>query len=140
MKDAELLLAKSKGRWDFGEFRAKVVGKAPVVVLVESELGVCGGFAAVPFQDKMDEFVADPTGASFVFSLRPAAARYPLKDKSRALCLRSGGGGGFDFGVCLAIYSDGDIARYETTYAVPSGWATGDYVKVTRLEVWRVAS
>jgi hypothetical protein len=74
------LVAKGAGPWDFDEFKAKVVGKAPLLVIVEGGGGVCGGFAAVPFQDGEDEYVADPTGASFVFSLRPTVAQYPLMD------------------------------------------------------------
>jgi cell division protein FtsB len=146
---AELLLAKDAGPWDFGEFKARVVGKAIVECVDGTNRfgdhhagGVCGGFAAVPFQDKMDEFVADPTGASFVFSLGPTVARYPLQDKARALFLGSGKGGAFMFlfALCLRIFNEGDMSRLENTYAVPSGWKTSGYVKFTRLEVWRVTS
>jgi hypothetical protein len=139
IKPAELLLAKGAGEWDFGELRAKVIGKAPILVIVEFAGGVCGGFAAVPFQDKMDEWIADPTGASFVFSLRPTVARYPLKGKTKAVFLDSRCGGGFKFGApCLGIWNDGDMSRREETYAVPSGW--GGCVEFTRFEVCRVAS
>jgi hypothetical protein len=87
----------------------------------------------------MEEFVADPTGASFVFSLRPTTARYPLKDKAKALILKAGGA--FLFGQdCLTIGNDGAMRRWEYTYAVPSGWTTGGYVKFTRFEVWRVTT
>jgi hypothetical protein len=151
LKTAELLLAKGAGPWDIGEFKAKVVGRAPLLVIVEfldstdhwgeTHAGdVCGGFAAVPFEDKMYKYVADPTGASFVFSLRPTAARYPLKDEASAVILGSGGGGCFWFGYCLEICSDGDMYRNEETYAVPSGWKTGSFVKFTRFEVWRVTA
>jgi hypothetical protein len=142
LKAAELRLAKGKGEWDLGEFKAKVVGEAPLLVIVEFAGGLCGGFAAVPFEykggwiDRDDNYVADATGTSFVFSLRPTAARYPLQDKSKAHFLS---GYGFQFGdTCLGIYDDGGMGRYENPhYAVPSGWETGD-VKFTRFEVWRV--
>jgi hypothetical protein len=138
---AELLLAKSAGPWDFGEFKAKVVGKAPLLVLVDFAGGVCGGFAAVPFPDRMDKFVADSTGASFVFSLRPTVARFPLQDKAKAVHLAPEWGGSFRFGICcLAIFSDGRMFRLENAYAVPSAWETRDWVKITRFEVWRVTS
>jgi hypothetical protein len=133
---AELLLAKGAGEWPFDEFKAKVVGKAPLLVIVEFAGGVCGGFAAVSFPDKAEEFVADPTGASFVFSLQPTA-RYPLKDSLEALILDSTPCFAFGNG-CLGIFSDGDMGREERSYAVPSGWETDGYVKFTRFEVWRV--
>jgi hypothetical protein len=158
LKAAELHIAKGSGPWDFGEFKAKVVGRAPLLVIVEFAGGVCGGFAAVPFED---EDVADPTGASFVFSLRPTAAWYPLKDKAIAVYL---GSQGFSFGnLCLGIHRDGNMYRAEKPtwqgsvrflfgdsclsigdrderlqYAVPSGWKTDGWVRFARLEVWRV--
>jgi hypothetical protein len=132
VKRAELLLAKGAGPWDFGEFKAKVVGKAPFVVLVEFAGGVCGGFAAVPFEGS--GWIADRTGTSFVFSLRPTAGRYPLKNKAEALFLSSNF---FSFR-CLLINNGGDMLREELPqYAVPSGWKTGR-VKFARFEVWRV--
>jgi hypothetical protein len=138
LKSAELLLAKRAGKWDIGEFKAKVIGKSPIVVLVEFAGGVCGGFAAVPFQDKPGEYVADPTGASFVFTILPAVARHPLEEKAKALGMASTG---FSFGygpACLGVYGGGRMYRDDTTYAVPVGWRTC-YVKYTRFEVWRVA-
>jgi hypothetical protein len=135
LKAAEPLMAKGGGPWDFGGFKAMVIGKSPVLVLVEFAGGVCGGFAAVPFEK--DELTADPTGTSFVFSLRPVAARYALKDKAEALylwpdCFQFGDG-------CLSIRNTGDMARREETYAVPSDWDTGGSVKFTRFEIWQVA-
>jgi hypothetical protein len=131
---AELLLSKGAGKWDMGEFKAKVIGKAPLLVLVEFAGGVCGGFAAVPFQDKVGEYVADPTGASFVFSLQPTAARYSLEDKARALHIWADG---FSFHECVTIWNDGEMRRMDRTYAVPSDWKTG-CVNFTRFEIWRV--
>jgi hypothetical protein len=61
-----------------------VVGNPPPVV-VELAGGVCCGFAAVVFEGF--GFIADLTSTSFVFSLRPTAARYPLKDTVQALLL-----------------------------------------------------
>jgi hypothetical protein len=137
LKAAELLLMKGAGPWDVGEFVSKVVGISPVLVVVEWAGGVCGGLAAVPFQHKISEFTADPTGASFVFSLRPTVARYPLQDKASALLL---GRGGFFFGLgCLAIAGTGEMHRREDTYAVPSGWAIRNVTSFKRFEVWRVA-
>jgi hypothetical protein len=47
---AELLFRCSAGRWEKDDLKAKIAGKAPLLVLVESEeLGICGGFVAVPF-------------------------------------------------------------------------------------------
>jgi hypothetical protein len=113
-----------------------VVGKSSLVVLVESELGVCGGFAAVPFPGKKWEVVADPSGATCVFSIRPTTARYPLKDEAEALVL---GSFVFAFGNCLGIWNDGEMTRSESTYAVPSGWATDwPHPMFTRFECWRV--
>ena len=134
--DAELLLRKGKGGWDFGEFESTVVDKSPVLVIVErSPRDVTGGLAMVPF--RRSGFIADPSGVSCVFSLRPKAARYRLEDKDKALQL---GSVGFDFGYeCLRIWHDGDMKRDECTYAVPSGWATGGFVPFTRFEVWHVA-
>jgi hypothetical protein len=134
VKSAELLLAKGEGPWDFREFEEKVVGQAPLVVLVESELGICGGLAAVPFLDKEWEVVADPSGATRVFSIKPTA-RYPLEDKAKALYL---GPGCFEFYGCLGILDCGEMGRNESTYAVPSGWETGiPCPKFTRFEIWR---
>jgi hypothetical protein len=137
---AELLLAKGAGEWPFDEFRAKVIGAAPLIVLVEFAGGVCGGFAAVPFPAR-EGWAADSTSSSFLFSLRPTAARYPLKDKANdkleALKL---GTMSFKFGdQGLTIWNDGDMLRRVDTYAVPSGWARW-YVKFTRFEVWRVTT
>jgi hypothetical protein len=149
---AELLLSKGAGPWDFDEFKAKVVGKAPVLVLVETNAwrpclewkgNVCGGFAAVPFEVRTGwngEWAADPTGESFVFSLRPTAARYSLEDKSKALCIPRGEIDLFAFGdCCLGIYDDDLVARYRWTHAVPAGWQSGGSVEFARFEVWRVA-
>jgi hypothetical protein len=86
LKVAELLLAKGSGPWKVSEFKAKVVGKGPLLVLVEFGDGVSGGFAAVPFEN-LDGYTADPMGTSFVFSLRPTAARCPIKSKAKALDL-----------------------------------------------------
>jgi uncharacterized small protein (DUF1192 family) len=136
LKGVERLLAKGRGRWKIGEFKSKVVGKAPVLVLVEWAGGICGGFAAVPFESGCS-YTADPTGTSFVFSLQPTEARYALKNKATALIVALAG---FRFGVgCLGVYYDGDMARCEETYAVPSCWGTGGCVMFTRFEVWRVA-
>jgi hypothetical protein len=139
LKVAELLLAQGSGGWDVGEFNANVVGKAPVLVLVEFAGGVCGGLAAVPFERRKFGFIPDPTGTSFVFSLRPKAARYALKDKAEALCL---GPKGFAFGdCCIGILDDGWMMKREQCYAVPSGWAAeGEGVEFARFEVWRVAA
>ena len=71
-----------------------------------------------------------------MFSLRPTAAQYPLKDKAEALGLNPNC---FWFGYnCLAIFNDGNMLREGKTYAVPSGWDTRGYVKFTRFEVGRV--
>jgi hypothetical protein len=137
LKAAELLLMKGGGPWDIGEFVTKVVGISPVLVVVEWPGGVCGGLAAVPFQHKPGEFTGDPTGASFVFSLRPTVARYPLHEKASALLL---GPFGFMFGLgCLAIAGTGEMHRREAVYAVPSCWAIGSVTPFKRFEVWRVA-
>ena len=123
----ELLLARGEGSWDFGEFRSNVFGRSPLIVIVESALrGVSGGFAALPFQG--EGFIADPTGASSVFSLWPAMRHqlYPGIAKALHVIEPSVGIGIF----CLGI---------ENTYAVPSGWETPDFVKVRRFEIWRVA-
>jgi hypothetical protein len=135
--NAQLLLRKGEGPWNLREFVEKVVGQAALVVLVESELGVCGGFAAVAFPDKEREYVADPSGATCVFSIKPTTARYPLEYKAGALYL---GSDVFSFAGCLGIYSGGVMARREFAYAVPSGWATdlSSYPKFTRFECWRV--
>ena len=135
---AELLLAKGEGAWNYAEFESKVAGKSPVLVLVESELGICGGLAAVPFLAESAQFVPDPVGASFVFSLRPTAARYPLEDKARAVQLWQGGS--FWFGDCIGIYSYGRMIRHERTYAVTSGWEAYERDPMfTRFEVWRIS-
>ena len=136
VKSAELLLAKGEGPWDIREFKEKVVGQAPLVVLVESELGICGGFAAVPFPDRVDKVVADPSGATCVFSIKPTTARYPLENKAGALWL---GSRSFAFVGCLGIFDNGKMSRWKDTYAVPSGWKTSwPYPKFTRFECWRV--
>jgi hypothetical protein len=137
---AELLLAKGAGRWEIGTFRAKAICKAPV--LIECAGGVSGGYAAVPFQGGDGDsaagcWTADPTGTSFVLSLRPTAGRYPLNGNEKALYLSHlsvhfGDG-------CLNVFVGGDMSRRERTYAVSSGWDTVDFLKFTRFEVWRVA-
>jgi hypothetical protein len=137
VKSAELLLAKGEGPWGIREFEENVVGQAPLVVLVESALGICGGFAAVPFEDRgICVPIADPSSASCVFSIKPTTARYPLTDEAEALGL---GSFVFGFGGCLAICDDGGMVRGEYTYAVPSGWETSEpYPRFTRFECWRV--
>jgi hypothetical protein len=112
-----------------------VAGQAP---LVESELGICGGLAAVPFPDEYkDWFVADPSGATCVFSIKPTTARYALDYEANALYR---GSDRFAFGDCLWIYNDGEMVRNAYAYAVPPGWVTGCYPhpKFTRFECWRV--
>jgi hypothetical protein len=138
IKVAEVLLRRGGGWWEFGEFKARVVGKAPILVLVEFGFRgeVCGGFAAVPFENGGSHFIGDPIGTSFVFSLRPTAARYRLKDRDQALLL---GSDVFAFGDgCIGVWGNGDMDWGENTYAVPSGWATAGRVKFRRFEVWRV--
>jgi hypothetical protein len=46
----------------------------------------------------------------------------------------------FEFGNgCLRIWNEGKIVRRESTYAVPSGWATSfPRPKITHFECWRV--
>jgi hypothetical protein len=134
------LLARGAGKWDFSEFRAKVVGKAPTLVLLESEDGLCGGYAAVPWAAGVGP-VSDPSGASFVFSIKPKVERFALVDKDLAI---GGCSDGFAFGDgCVWIWNDGEFARHENTYAVPKGWARGKselgvYPKFTRFEVWHL--
>jgi hypothetical protein len=91
---------------------------------------------SVPFEDEEDEVVGDPFGAIRVFSIEPTTARYPLKDRTAALCLRSWY---FSFYGCLTIFDDGGMVRLEETYAVPSGWETRfPHPKFTRIEIWRI--
>jgi hypothetical protein len=155
LKAAELIIAKGRGRWDFSEFEAKVVGRAPVLVLIEYADGVCGGVAAVPFQSSSVEYSTDPAGASFVFSLQPPA-RYPLKVRENALDWGSHGRGVnyLSFCRCLRIYDDGRMERWGSTpirskhtagvkwcdtYAVPFDWATSGRELFTRFEIWSIA-
>jgi hypothetical protein len=136
---AELLLAHGAGKWDVSEFRVKVVGKAPTLVLLESDDGLCGGYAAVPWP--AGGYVSDPWGASFVFSIKPKVERFPLIDEGKAIygCSIS-----FGFGaLCLWIGHYGEFMRQEKTYAVPKGWARGKSElgakpKFTRFEVWHL--
>ena len=93
------------------------------------------GLAAVPYQARQ-AYVADPTGASFVFSLLPTAARYPLKDLAKAIFL---GPDAFAFTGCLTIFDYGGMSRSSHTYAVPADWAIWPPVEFTGFEVWRVA-
>jgi hypothetical protein len=132
---AKPVFAKGRGRWGLAKLGVNIVDVAPILVLVEFAGGVCGGFAAVPFQVSKC-WSADPAGASFVFSLRPTAARHHLQDAARALWL---GSNGFMFGdCCLMILDDGSLFRYERTYAVSSGWEIWPLVPFTRFEVWHV--
>jgi hypothetical protein len=138
-KAADLLLAKGAGWWDPDEFKAKVFGKVPVVVLVGVAGGVSGGFSAVPFgvRSGVTElcWTADPTGTSFVFSLRPTAARSPLRAMAKATCW---GRAGFTLGDgCLTVLHDGRVIMRELAYVAPGGWvqSLGSWVKVTRFEV-----
>jgi hypothetical protein len=71
------LCSSSQRVWTRG--RSMSLRKAPVIVLIEFAGGVCGGFTAIPFEDA--RHVADSTGTSFVFSLRPKAQRYQLADR-----------------------------------------------------------
>jgi hypothetical protein len=89
-----------------------VVGHA---TLVESELCVCGGFAAVAFEDKW-QVVADPSGATCVISIKPTTARYRLEDKAGALVLAPMS---FAFYRCLGICGDGVMVRLEETARWP---------------------
>jgi hypothetical protein len=59
-------------RWGIDEFNARVVGKAPVLVLVEFAHGDCCRFAAVPFEHG-GESTVDPPGTSSVFGPRHPA-------------------------------------------------------------------
>jgi hypothetical protein len=128
-----LLLANDGGRWALDAVRAKVAGKAPTLTLVKSKLGLCGGYAAVPRTTSGYDFVGDPTGASFVFSIEPKVERFALVDKRQAV--RSGcvfGDG------CIWISARGKFERNENTYAVPSGWAS-EWRKFARFEIWHLA-
>jgi hypothetical protein len=147
LRGAELLLARDAGKWDFWEFLAKVLGKARTLVLVDSELGLCGGYAAVPWATS-DEWVSDPSGASFVFTIKPKVDRFALVSKALAIHspIRADDSEGFEFGGgCLQIWNDGLLVREKSTYAVPEGWALGDdedeeYPKFTRFEIWQLTA
>ena len=115
IKGAELLFGKGAGVWRFAEFIAAVVGKSPLVVIVEPARGdVSGGLAMVSLDATgypNNAYFADPTGASCVFSPLPTAGRYPLNDKAKALFR----GNSFGFGdCCLTIWDDGDCAGART--------------------------
>jgi hypothetical protein len=86
VKAAKLLLANS-GKFTEGEWDDAVGDAVPTLVLLKLVNGVvCGGVAAVAWP-KGEGCSADPTGTSFIFSLRPKMARYGLKsrDDDRAL-------------------------------------------------------
>ena len=150
---AELLISRGEGRWDMADFNAKVMNIAPVLVIVESPLGICGGLATVPFRDG---FVADPTGGSFLFELGPPV-RYPLKKTDKAICawrdcfmfgdwslvIRANGCMDRTSGI-MTVQADESswddrTERSAQTYAVPESWRTDGRVEFTRFEVWRVA-
>jgi hypothetical protein len=115
---------------DSGAVRAKVAGKAPTLVLVKPELGLCGGCAVGP--QEATGVVSDPAGASFVFSMEPKVERFASVDNDWALCRCC------VFGVgCLVICSDGTSRRKKNTCAVPSGWASSER-SFTRFEIWHV--
>jgi hypothetical protein len=52
------------GKWDLYEFKSRVVGRDPVILIVEWAASAAA-------------LLLDPTRASFVFSLPPKLARYP---------------------------------------------------------------
>jgi hypothetical protein len=68
----DLLLARGAGSLEDDALIVKVVGRTPILVLVESTGNVSGGPAALPFRNRGLR-IAEPTGISFVFSLPPVA-------------------------------------------------------------------
>jgi hypothetical protein len=83
-RGAELLFACDGGKWAEGAVTAKVAGKAPTLVLVNSPLGLCGGYTNVP-RPASAGWVADPSGTSFVFSLKPKVDRFASLDSDHAI-------------------------------------------------------
>jgi hypothetical protein len=134
---AELLMARD-GKWSIAEFKAKVVGKAPTLIFLESKGKLCSGYAAVAWPTEED-YVIDESGASFVFSIKPKVEQFPLVDKDGAVfrdsdpeCISFGDG-------TLQIWEDGEYVRKQETYAVPRSWVCGKrgaYPQITRFEVW----
>jgi hypothetical protein len=89
--------------------------------------------------------VGDPSGTSFLFSIKPKIEAFMLVDKPRAiLCIPQVHAFGLGAG-CLLIREDGTLERHEATYAVPKGWARGSIEgearpKIGRFEIWRLTT
>jgi hypothetical protein len=106
---AELLMARD-GKWSIAEFKAKVIGKAPTLIFLESEGKLCGGYAAVAWPTEED-YVTDDSGASFVFSIKPKVELFRLVDKDGAI-FRDSDPECISFGdACLQIWEDGEHER-----------------------------
>jgi hypothetical protein len=142
VKAAKLLLANS-GNITKEEWQAAVGDAAPTLVLLELVNGVvCGGVAAVGWP-KGGESSSDPSGASFVFSLRPKLKRFGLKSRERAL---DDVGRLKMFGYDLQIWGDqGHCCSHEgDQYAGPRaggeliGAKAGEDVDIVRMEVWQL--
>jgi hypothetical protein len=141
---AKLLMAHS-GKFTREVWEGAMGDAVPTLVLLELVNGaVCGGVAAVVWPKSCGSS-ADPTGASFVFSLRPKVARYALKSRSDRKALDDAGYLK-KFGGDLQIWGDSGrcFSRGEEAYAGPRadgeliGANERQYVGIVRLEVWRL--
>jgi hypothetical protein len=137
-----LLLRETADLWNMDDFRTKVEGIAPTLLLIKLHNGVeCGGVADVPWINSED---AVPSEGSFIFSLGDHPRRFDLiKSEGAVVC----GSVFFGFGEDLRVWSNGwgCSSAGEVCYAGPrnKGQLTGaragaDYREYESWELWRL--
>jgi hypothetical protein len=145
----QLWMEKRDLRWTMDEFRQKVGGIAPTLLLVEMPNGTeCGGVAGVPWPPAFAD-AKDPSNISCLFSLGATPARFDLVSANNlAICSHPVG---FWFGSCssgseLGVLSnaDGCVAIGGRCYAAPQGYGSligtspVDRRPYARWELWRL--
>jgi hypothetical protein len=137
-----LLLRVTDDLWNINDFRIKVEGIAPTLLLIKLKNGVeCGGVADIPW---INPGTAVPGEGSFIFSLGDHPRRFDLIKSEGAVVCRSVF---FGFGEDLRVWSNGwgCSSAGEVCYAGPRkrGQLTGaragaDYREYESWELWRL--
>jgi hypothetical protein len=142
MRFSQRQLLHTGGRsYDIGTMKGKIFGCAPLLVFVlVDDLHLVGGCSAVVLRGL--GAVADPSLASFIFSVRPRVAKFPLIKPDAAI----GWSGSVNFGhrsCCdetdLAVACTGvlysHINSYEGSGRTPELFQDG--APIRRFEFWQ---
>jgi hypothetical protein len=139
-------MEKRELKWEMDEFRQKVGGIAPTLLLVEMQNGTeCGGVAGVPWPK--DTEARDPSMVSCIFSFGSTPTRFGLvsSDSQAIHSWRDGFGFGSWAGFDLVILDGGGCyAEGGKCYAGPPGAGSlvgtspSRYGPDARWELWRL--